>query len=175
MKFLVISDTHGRSDLVDRLLALHSDRDGVLFLGDGVRDLDIERLTLAGRLFGGVRGNCDGFYIRTQSYDFPEELLLNIGEYTVIMMHGHTHGVKSGVEDAAAYASQRGADILIYGHTHIPTERYYPQGECVGGYILKRPLWVMNPGSLGAGRDGRHSFGLLQIKNGQVLISHGEV
>ena len=170
MKYVVISDVHGRSDLVDRVMLLHSDREGALFLGDGIRDISTEELTRGGRLFGGVRGNCDYFRINTCGYDFPDELFIRLAEYNVLMMHGHTHSVKSGIEDAVVYASQRGADILLYGHTHIPTERYYPEGTCVGGCIIKRPLWVMNPGSL-----GEHSYGLLQIRNGQVLISHGKI
>ena len=170
MKFVVISDVHGRSDLVDKAMSLHRDRDGALFLGDGIRDINVDRLCEGGRLFGGVRGNCDFFRMYEQDRDFPEELFLRLGEYNVLIMHGHTHSVKSGVENAASYASQRGADILLYGHTHIPTERYYPQNACIGGYAIGKPLWVMNPGSI-----YEHSYGLLQIKNGQVLISHGEI
>ena len=113
MKYVVISDVHGRSDLADRVMLLHSDRDGVLFLGDGIRDISTDELTRGGRLFGGVRGNCDHFRMNTVGYDFPDELFIRLGEYNVLMMHGHTHSVKSGIEDAVAYASQRGADILL--------------------------------------------------------------
>lgn len=175
MKFVVISDVHGRADLVDAVARLHSDRDGILFLGDGIRDLDTDRLTSGGRLFAGVRGNCDPFFLRTANYDFAEELLLRLGEYNVLMMHGHTHGVKADHGRAAAYAASRGADILLYGHTHIPVEKYYPEGTELCGKILEKPLFVMNPGSLGEPRGRDHSYGLLQIKNGQVLISHGSL
>lgn len=168
MKFLVISDLHGREDLLRKALLLHSDRDGALFLGDGARDIDVEAMTKGGRLFGGVRGNCDPTYVSAQNYDFDTELFLNICEYNIIMMHGHLHGVKSGIERAVAYASGRGADILLYGHTHVADERYYPEGETVDGTVLKKPLWVMNPGSLCGG-----SYGLLQIKNKNILMSHG--
>ena len=168
MKILVISDLHGRCDLLRRAAELHRDRDATLFLGDGTSDIDVEMMTKGGILFAGVRGNCDPTYVRTQNYDFDTELFLNLCEYNVIMMHGHLHGVKYGTERAAAYASERGADILLYGHTHEADERYYPEGETVGGAVLKKPLWVMNPGSLCSG-----SYGLLQIKNKNILISHG--
>ena len=168
MKLLVISDLHGRTDLLRRAVLTHSDRDGILFLGDGTSDIDVNELTRGGRLFAGVRGNCDPTYVRAQEYDFDTELLLNIGEYTVIMMHGHLHGVKQGLERAVAYAASRGADILLYGQTHIPAESYYAEGREIGGVVLKKPLWVMNPGSLCGG-----SYGLLQIRRGNILISHG--
>ena len=170
MKLLIISDIHGREDLVRRLSLLHSDREGTFFLGDGVRDIDVESMSRGGRIFAGVRGNCDPVYVSAQNYTFDTELLINIGEYNVIMMHGHLHGVKSGIERAVAYASERGADILLYGHTHNSCERHYPQGSTVGGAVLKKPMWVMNPGSLMEG-----SYGLLQIKNKDILMSHGTV
>lgn len=167
MKFVVLSDIHGRADLAERAASSHPDRDGVLFLGDGIRDLSD---TLTRGLFGGVRGNCDESSFTGGSYELSEELFLNLGEYNVIMMHGHTHSVKSGEEMAVVYASKRGADILLYGHTHMPVERYYPSGYKVDGYTLGKPLWVMNPGSVYEG-----SYGLLQIKNKQILISHGSL
>ena len=170
MKFAVISDVHGRGAFVERVMEMHRDRDGLLFLGDGIRDIPLDRIRENGKLFGGVRGNCDMALFGTDGFDFPNELLLRLGEYNVIMMHGHTHSVKSGETRAIEYASKRGADILLYGHTHIPTETYYPEGYDANGYVLPKPLWVMNPGSL---FDG--SFGLLQIRRGQILISHGNI
>ncbi len=131
MKFVVISDIHGRAELAERAIAMHPDRDGVLFLGDGVRDLT-QRMT-DGKMFGGVRGNCDMLSHGFGIYDLSEEIFLNLSEYNVIMMHGHTHSVRSGEQRAIAYASGKGADILLYGHTHIPTEKYYPEGCDIDG------------------------------------------
>lgn len=170
MKLVVVSDIHGRSDILSHALSLHPDRDGLLFLGDGIRDIDADALRSGGRIFGGVRGNCDSLFLKNFGYEYSEELFLALGEYNVIMMHGHTHGVKSGLERALSYASQRGADALLYGHTHVPLERYFPEGRELGGYILKKPMWVMNPGALADG-----SYGLLQIRGSQLIISHGSV
>ena len=172
MKFVVLSDIHGRADLAERAASSHPDRDGVLFLGDGIRDLSD---TLTRGLFGGVRGNCDESSFTGGSYELSEELFLNLGEYNVIMMHGHTKDVKSGLDRAILYASLRGADVLLYGHTHEPLEKYFPAGYEIGGKKLQKPLWVFNPGSLGASWSGSHSYGLLQIKKGQLLLSHGEI
>ena len=39
MEYLVLSDSHGRADLVDRAMAVQiRTPDAVLFLGDGLRD-----------------------------------------------------------------------------------------------------------------------------------------
>lgn len=173
MTALVLSDIHGRRDLVEEALARHRGSEAVLFLGDGIRDLPYEACVAGGRLFAGVRGNCDGFSLLDASYTFSEELLLNLGEYTVMMLHGHTRSVKSGIERAARWAAERGADLLLYGHTHVPEERYFPVGTELCGYVLTKPLWVMNPGSIGEPRGGRPSFGVVELRRGQILLSHG--
>ena len=42
MEYLVLSDSHGRADLVDRAIELQLRKpDAVLFLGDGLRDLRV--------------------------------------------------------------------------------------------------------------------------------------
>lgn len=171
MKILVISDTHGRRDRIGSVLSLHQRADALLFLGDGVRDLP-SNLQGEGRLFAGVRGNCDGFSLG-DSFGFSEELCLNLGTYTVLMTHGHRYSVKSGLDHAICHAAARGADLLLYGHTHVPEERYLPVGTVIGDTRLEKPLWIMNPGSLGAPLDGRPSFGVIEIQRGGILLSHG--
>ncbi len=168
MKILVISDTHGRRDRIEALLSLHPRADAILFLGDGVRDLP-SHIQGEGRLFAGVLGNCDF----GGSCDLSEELCLNLGAYTVLMTHGHRYSVKSGTERAICRAAARGADLLLYGHTHVPEERYLPEGTMIGDTPLRKPLWIMNPGSLGAPHDGRPSFGVIEMGERGILLSHG--
>ncbi len=173
MTYLVLSDSHGRRDRVDAVLSMHGDARGVLFLGDGIRDLSPTAITADGKLFAGVRGNCDSIFLGFSEYTYSDELLLCLDEYTVMMLHGHTKSVKSGLSRCVRYAAERGADVLLYGHTHIPEESYLPAGTELDGYVLSRPMWIMNPGSLGAPEEGKPSFGLLQIQRGQILLSHG--
>ena len=169
MKLLVVSDIHGRGEYLDRAMMLNSDLDGVFFLGDGARDIDVQAIIGRGKLFSGVLGNCDPIYTPL-GYPFSEELLLSPCEYTVMLTHGHSYSVKSGYERAAAYAYKRGADILLFGHTHIPMEKYIPVGSTLGDVVTERPFRIMNPGSL---REG--SYGLLQIKKREILFSHGNL
>ena len=58
-------------------------------------------------------------------------------------MHGHTAGVKHGTAALEAIASNRGADIVMYGHTHETDDRFIP------GEDGKMPLRILNPGSIG--------------------------
>ena len=64
MKILVISDLHGRDELLRKAAVLHTDRDGILFLGDGARDIDVDALTVGGRFFAGVREIAIPFTLR---------------------------------------------------------------------------------------------------------------
>ena len=169
---LVISDSHGRGDLVREAAALHRGAEALLFLGDGVRDLEYVT-PVPTRALCAVRGNCDWHIPRDAAVEFPTERCLVFGEYRIFMMHGHTHGVKHGTDAAIRAAAERGADVLLYGHTHIPEERYIPAGETVDGYTLTRPMYVFNPGSLGESRTGGHSFGYIEIRGKMILMSHG--
>jgi putative phosphoesterase len=170
IKLLVISDSHGRADRVRELAARQRDAEAILFLGDGVRDLDIID-PIPSRAICAVKGNCDMFPLfSNENNEFSEERSLIFGNYHILMMHGHTRGVKGGIENALLYAYSRGADILLFGHTHIPFEKYFPAGSVVDGVTLERPMYAFNPGSL-----GESSFGYIEIRKKDILFSHGRV
>ena len=172
MNVLILSDSHGRGNFVDAILT-RTHPDAVLFAGDGLRDL---LYAPASAPIYTVRGNCD-FYVPPMSFangDAEEESLFYLEEKKVLLMHGHKWGVKSGLGAALAHAARLEADILVFGHTHEPFERYYAPDDTHGeiGLPLRKPLWVFNPGSLG---DRPHTFGTLTIRKGQLLFGHGTV
>ena len=177
MKLLVFSDVHGRSDRAKDVILLHRDADAVLFLGDGLRE--VERLSFDRPHLTpiSVRGNCDGFSFLGTNTDTPTERMLAFGKLKVLMLHGFTpYDAKYGTLPLIAYAARRGADILLYGHTHQQEEQYLPEGSDVGGGIcLDHPMWIMNPGSLGRPSDGVPSYGLVQIEGSMALLSHGSL
>lgn len=170
----IISDAHGRgvrADLIlEKLRHIGESADGLIFLGDGTREI-LYRISESVRVYA-VKGNCDG---SLDIYDddgncVPEERLEIIGGKRVLMMHGHEYSVKSGTAWAEARAVKLSADILLFGHTHTPFYTTLPKGSTVEGTTLERPLHIFNPGALADG-----SFGLLTIRNGEILLSHGRV
>lgn len=171
MKLLVLSDTHGKSHRVDEVIRRNPDYDALIFLGDGLRDFD--KSTTAGLVC--VKGNCDEFLYFEDGGEVPAERMLTLDGYRLLMMHGHTKNVKSGIERAVAYAYDKGADVLLYGHTHICDEKYYPVGSELCGRIIDRPMYAFNPGSLGQPGWEAPTFGVIQIKGGQILFSHGRL
>ena len=169
MRFLVCSDSHGRvSHLMEMLEQANLHRfpiDGLLFLGDGLADLTY--LDLGYTPIIAVSGNCDLF----RSSAKREEILVMEG-YRILMMHGHTHGAHSGIDRMVAYAAEVQADILLFGHTHVPKERYLPRGSEIGGVTLEKPLYVLNPGSIGSARDGSgEGFATLELTQSGVSFN----
>ncbi len=170
---LILSDSHGHPDAIHE--AIRRVRpDGILFAGDGLRDLTYVELPCP--LFA-VRGNCDWMSapltIGGSLREVEEEELFAWGDLRILLLHGHRYGVKSGLSVATAHGARRGADILVFGHTHLPAEHRIPAGETVGGITLDRPLILFNPGSLGDSRTA--SFGTLTIRGGIPLFGHGHL
>lgn len=167
MNILVASDTHGRYERLAEAIR-RARPDVLLFLGDGLRDLRIPETE--GLEVRAVCGNCDWY----TGNPVPEARLEVIGGVRIFLTHGHRYGVKWGLEKAVAAALQNGADVLLYGHTHIPFEKTLPRGHALeDGSVLQRPLLVVCPGSLGEPPDGRPAFATLTVRPSGVLAGFG--
>ena len=165
MDILVISDSHGRADKVERLITERNiPTSALFFLGDGLRDL--AWLDTRGVPLYTVCGNCD-----LGSFGADDELLTELGGKRIFASHGHRYSVKSSYDRMAARAASLGADIMLFGHTHSPVSLTLEAGDTVGGVTLEKRLHILNPGSIGYDS----SYGLVVIRNGSVLLSHGRV
>ena len=93
------------------------------------------------------RGNNDFF----SHLDDEEEVY--IGDYKILLTHGHFYSVSLGVERLRAEAKSRGFNMAIFGHTHRP---FYENED---GLIL------LNPGSLSYPRQEgkRASYAIMNI------------
>lgn len=134
MKILVFSDSHGKPNkMVNEISG--SLPDMIIHLGDGGSDISkIENLFPHIPLHA-VKGNCD------LSSRLPERKQFFVNGVSILIMHGHRFGVKQGLHYLELEARGCQADIVMYGHTHIPyrSEEY-------------DKLLVLNPGSCGCSR-----------------------
>ena len=142
MRILVVSDTHGSDGDLRRALLSQPRAELVIHLGDGEAELQRAKSSFPEKMFLQVRGNCD--WGSTQPA---------VGEYTaegvkLFYTHGHLYGVKSGVYSAVCAARERGAQVLLYGHTHNAFTDY------------DDGLYLMNPGSLSGWRP---TYGTLDL------------
>ena len=167
MEFLIFSDSHGSASNMSMALDRQiKTPDAILFLGDGARDID--NLFVVDTPIWAVRGNCDW---ASSDYADKTERLLYFEGHTILLCHGHEWGVKGGLGALIAHAAEVGADIVLFGHTHVPTLTTIAAGENVGKTVLSRPMYLFNPGSIGY--EG--SFGVLTLKGKRVLLSHGKL
>jgi len=164
--YLIISDIHNRTTALDEVQKRQVRRpDALLFCGDGLRSLSY--LSENVNLFA-VGGNWDSFrrltYPSGFTEDVPDERVINLDGKRILMMHGHTRGVKYSLTSAIYAAREVDADALIFGHTH--TREHFR----IDGNPAEKALEVFNPGSLLEG-----DFGTLEIRNGVMLFSHGKI
>ena len=174
LTLLVVSDIHGNGANLARVLARQIKKpDALLFLGDGYSDVNrAEPLYMP--LFA-VRGNCDVWTVMGVT-ELTRDLTVTLGGYKIFMTHGHAYINSGGVDAIAARGAREGADVVLYGHTHVRHEAHYAAGDIVGGVKLEKALHVFNPGSLGSPRDEKApSFGVIEIRENGILFSHGEV
>ena len=162
-EFLILSDVHGARDRLARVRAASADVHAVFFLGDGLCEVRECFSALGMPPLYAVRGNCD------IGIPCEEELVISLGSHRILMLHGHTVGVKGGEGGLLALAHRHNADIVLYGHTHLRRESYLTRDE--GG-----PLWLFNPGSVGRPFDSPPSFGRLSVgDNGELLFGFGDI
>ena len=146
MKYLVFSDSHGmRRDLENVLFSEKAD--AVIFLGDGLSDIEEVMHWFPGMGSVCVRGNCDFF--RT---NVPGERVIVTDGCRVIVCHGHGHNVKEGLYELESVGRENHATAILYGHTHVQ-EKHVSDG-----------LLVLNPGSVGYNGE----YAVLTLENGKA-------
>lgn len=148
MKILIVSDTHGYHGMFDKALSTENPVDMLLHTGD-VEGGDDYMAAMADCDVYMVRGNNDFFS------DLPAERELLLCGRRLFMCHGHNYGVSLGADNIYREGKSRGADIVLYGHTH------YPHCEERDG------IWLINPGSLSCPRQpGRKpSYAVLDLSD----------
>ena len=150
MQILVVSDTHQDYVTFDKLVRTKPKAEVVIHCGDGADDFEIVKRSYPEKMFIGVRGNCDW------SCSLPNVEVRQIEGKRIMITHGHIYNVKYYLDGLKIAAREQKADIVLFGHTHIP---YIEHDE---------GLWIMNPGSL---RRYDCSYGLIDIQNGQILMN----
>ena len=145
MRILVLSDSHGHVEDMTRCVERVAP-DHILHLGDCVRDAERLARRFPHLPMTTVPGNCDW-----DDQSEPEKLI-ELGGRRILMLHGHTRGVKYGLQRAVYAARECGADALLFGHTHRALVDY------------DGTLWVMNPGTVG-GIHAPATYGIVTVNH----------
>lgn len=145
MRIVVFSDSHNNYRALEQIVLEQPQADYFLHLGDGEREFDDLAAVFPEKKMLGVCGNCD-WGSTGKVVD-----MLRAGGRRIFFAHGHTFHVKSGIEDFIHTARSVGADIALYGHTHVACKSY------------EDGLYIMNPGSVTRSHRGPASYGIVDI------------
>jgi len=131
-RLLLISDTHipGRARrLPEAVLAASDAADLVIHAGDWVSASVLDELEQHAEVLG-VWGNNDGAELRER---LPEVARRTIDGVRFAVVHETGQAARRELRMDAAYPD---ADVLVFGHSHIPWDTVTPRG-----------LRLLNPGS----------------------------
>ena len=160
MKILVFSDSHSNSKYIEQALNMHNDiADLVIFLGDGIRDIENVKNRHSHLNFFVVKGNCDVFF----SAEYPNYSVLDLDGIRVLITHGHLFGAMSGYQRLVYLALEKEVDAVFFGHTHEPIDE-------IVDYNDKR-VHLFNPGSIGYGG----TYGVVNTSGSVLVCSHGKI
>ncbi len=145
-KYLVVSDTHGRDQNFYDVLDIEEPLDGIIHCGD----------------FEGSEGrfamasNCPVYFVAGNNdffSDLNREIEFDLEGHHFFVTHGHNYMVSMDLENIRSEGISRGADVIIFGHTHKPVAK-----ELDGVYLF-------NPGSLSYPRqeERKPSYLLINI------------
>ena len=148
MKILIVSDTHGWNENLFKTIERVSPFDLLIHLGDFGSNVEYIR-SIATCPLEIIPGNNDLFS------GLPKEKLIKIGNYSVLLTHGHRYGVYNNTHLIKEAARSNKADIVMFGHTHQPV------------IDLSDSIWVINPGSISLPRQGGRipTFIIMDIDN----------
>ena len=151
MRILVFSDSHG--DQGSMMAAIEEQRDvnTILFLGDGMGDIEKMEELYPAKIFYKVRGNCDFASLEAATR------ILELSGKRILMTHGHEYHVKFGFREAEYTARRNGCDLLLFGHTHQPLTEY------------RDGMYLMNPGSLA--RRNSNTYGVVDLEPSGIFCN----
>jgi putative phosphoesterase len=148
----VISDTHMQNDYIKRALDHLKKCDFIIHLGDNTRDVNEIKKYYNKKIIS-VKGNCD------YSENIPTEKIEVLGNKKFFITHGHNYNVKGTLINLRYKAMEVGADIVLFGHTHIAMEQF------------EEGIWFINPGSAGLARNGKNSVAIIEIRDEKIIPS----
>ena len=157
----VVSDTHGTADhrLEGRTLKAVRNAETVVHAGDFYREAVLDAFLDVNDSLYAVTGNNDDEAIRER---LPDERTVSYGGVTLAVRHRSS----SGATGLGLFGRERGADAVVFGHSHRPT------------FDDEGPFPLLNPGSHAQPRGNRPAHAELEPADaglsGRLVTPDGE-
>lgn len=164
-KALVVSDSHGYSSMLKRIVeTFYSEVQVLIFCGDGIYDL----LSLDSKELPSVvvfvQGNNDPSSVSVQNgllekrIAVPKQVKICICKKNILVCHGNDCGLYYSTSGVETVAQMKECQAVLFGHTHVPCENMHT-------------IYSMNPGSISSPRrSSKPSFAILET-NGNYISS----
>lgn len=154
MKAVILSDTHGNLTWAKAVLEAFPEAQTVFFLGDLVEDGEELQRQFPQKKFHVVAGNNDWH----STAPLEQDVLWGGRKFS--LTHGHPFHLHSGLLRLSFWGRQRGADVVLFGHTHT---------QCLE---REGTMLFCNPGSASLPRSSKEpTFALAQVENGDLTIT----
>lgn len=148
MKIIVVSDSHGSSYELKRILDMHKNADVVVHCGDSRGEMENLKMIYKDKMYFEVKGNCD------LGSTLPTTLTFDLDGIRFFVTHGHLYNAKLTLYNLVCAARENSANVLLFGHTH--------QSLC----DYDDGLYIINPGSC-SGYNA--TFAIIETHNGKIL------
>ncbi len=154
MRIIAVSDTHGDKAVLKQIAEKYPDCAAYFYAGDSELMADDPVFTT----YQAVVGNMD--------YDqsFPKTLTKDVDGLRVFMTHGHYYNVREMLDDLLAAGRKEGAQLIIYGHTHVALAEQH------SGVV------VVNPGSISQPRgplaDLGGTFAIIDVDPQHITVQY---
>lgn len=112
-KVLIVSDTHGNDSLLKKIVEKEKPFDLLIHCGD-LEESEGKLISICDTPVYAVAGNNDYFY------DLPNRVEFDWKGKHILLTHGHYDNVYSGYDRLYYKAKELKADIVMFGHTHVP-------------------------------------------------------
>lgn len=151
MRILAISDSHKNTFVIEKIILREPTAKHIFFLGDCAGDIEDLIYEFDDRCFHIVSGNCDFFSL------YPSSGIEILDGRRIFYTHGHTLGVKHGLDNLINTARSNNCQLALYGHTHA-SQILYDEG-----------IYIVNPGSCSQPRSGNASYAVIDVINDGIM------
>ena len=146
-KIVVMSDSHGYHQMINRVKELEPDGDYYVHCGDSEAETYMMQDWLC------VKGNNDWYS------DFPNQIKFKVEDLNFLVTHGHRFGYMDRETSMIYTLQEANCDVLLSGHTHVPM--YKEVDGCT----------LINPGSTTLPRGGSNrSYCVIYVEGKDLKV-----
>jgi len=148
-KILVVSDSHNNYKKLEAIIKEEAPFDYIVHCGDGAGDLLHIDLPWGVNVIR-VLGNVDVM----RGCDFDRCDLIVVNQKKIYVTHGDLFHVKNDCTEILLEGERKGADVILFGHTHI-------QFQGGGSPVLFNP-----------GYSAKGFYGIVEVGDSEITFYH---